>query len=61
MSLSNLDNLVKTGKLKIESFQEKEFRGLLLSGEVRLKDANNAALAQKAVLISLIMQRIHWH
>jgi len=29
MGLSNLDNLVKTEKLKIESFQEKEFMGLL--------------------------------
>lgn len=32
MSLLNLDNLVKTGQLKIESFQQKEFMGLLLSG-----------------------------
>src|SRR3989338_6412963 len=48
MSLSNLNNLVKTGKLKIESFQEKEFTGLLLSGKVRLKDANNVALAPES-------------
>lgn len=48
MSLANLDNLVKTGKLKTESFQEKEFMGLLLSGKVRLKDANNISLAPES-------------
>jgi hypothetical protein len=41
----SLENLVKTGKLKTESFEKKEFSGLLLSGTVRLKDANNASLA----------------
>ena len=68
MSLSNLDNLVKTGKLKIESFQEKEFEGLLLSGKVRLKDANNATLAPESrfdlaynAAHSLALAALRWH
>lgn len=44
MSLENLDNLVKTNQLKIEAFDESEFNGLLKSGKVRLKDANNDKL-----------------
>ena len=48
MSLQNLDNLAKTGKLKIESFEKKEFNGLLISGKVRLNDANNISLAPES-------------
>ena len=48
MSLGNLDNLVKTGKLKVEPYDPKEFMGLMQSGKVRLKDANNAALAPES-------------
>lgn len=65
MSLSNLDNLVKTGKLKIESFQEKEFMGLLLSGKVRLKDANNVSLSRFDLAYnaahSLALAALRWH
>ena len=48
MSLANLDNLVKTGQLKIESFEQKEFKGLVQSGKTRFKDANNATLAHES-------------
>lgn len=48
MSLINLDNLVKTGQLKIEPFNQSEFLGLLSSGEKRLKDANNLMLAKES-------------
>lgn len=36
MSLPNLENLVKTSQLKIESFNQIEFKGLVNSGKVRL-------------------------
>lgn len=68
MSLSNLDNLVKTGKLKIEPFQQKEFAGLLMSGKVRLKNANNAKLAPESrfdlaynAAHSLALAALRWH
>ncbi len=44
MSLPNLDNLVKTNQLKVESFEQNEFNGLLKSGKTSLKDASNVAL-----------------
>ncbi len=45
MNLKHLDNLVKTGNLKAEPFDEGEFKGLLHSGEKRLKDAHNKTLS----------------
>jgi len=39
VSLKNLDNLVKTGQLKHESYNQNEFIGLYRSGEARLIDA----------------------
>ena len=45
MSLTNLDNLVKTGQLKLEPKNELEFSGLLRSGKARLIDASNTLLA----------------
>ena len=45
MALSNLDNLVKTGQLKVEPFNDLEFKGLVHSGKARLKDAFNETLA----------------
>jgi len=51
MSLSNLDNLVKTGQLKVEPMNQLEFAGLLRSGEARLHDATISPLQQKAALI----------
>jgi hypothetical protein len=44
MSLTNLDNLVKTGQLKKELSNKSEFDGLLNSGRARLEDAKNATL-----------------
>ena len=48
MSLKNLDNLVNTGQLKIEPFNDQEFAGLIRSGQARLKDAFNAELAEES-------------
>lgn len=45
MSLSNLENLVKTGQLKVEPFNTQEFKGLVHSGETRLKDALHEELS----------------
>lgn len=48
MNLPNLDNLVKTGQLKLEPFDQKEFEGLVNSAKARLKDANNQTLAPES-------------
>ena len=48
MSSKNLDNLVKTGHLKVESTDRAEFSGLLRSGGARLKDAGNSTLAMES-------------
>ena len=45
MSLPSLDNLVKTGQLKVEPFSQQEFFGLVRSAQARLKDALNTTLA----------------
>lgn len=45
MNSASLDNLVKTGQLKIEASDPLEFAGLLHSGKARLIDANNSSLA----------------
>lgn len=41
MSLPELDNLVRIGKLKAEAGTQIEFDGLMRSGTVRLRDAAN--------------------
>ena len=43
MSLPELDNLVRIGKLKEEEPSQIEFDGLIRSGQVRLEDAQNKA------------------
>jgi hypothetical protein len=43
-----LDNLVKTGKLKVEAFSQTEFDGLVSSATKRLTDANNATLSDES-------------
>jgi hypothetical protein len=48
MSLENLDNLVKTNKLKIEKFDQSEFDGLIKSGKARLKDAKIKTLSTES-------------
>ncbi len=45
MTSSALDNLVRIGKLKAEPTTQEELDGLIRSGEVRLRDAENTALA----------------
>jgi hypothetical protein len=45
MSSSNLNNLVKTGQLKVESFNQEESMGLMRSAQARLNDALNETLA----------------
>lgn len=68
MNLSNLDNLVKTGKLKKEPFSQSEFKGLISSGKVRFNDANNNILAQESrfdlaynAAHSLALAALRWH
>jgi hypothetical protein len=45
MSLENLNNLVKIGQFKKETFDPDEFSGLLQAGETRLTDAKKEDLA----------------
>lgn len=68
MSLQNLDNLVKTGQLKIEAFNRLEFIGLVDSGQKRLKDANNTLLAIESrfdlgynAAHALALAALRWH
>lgn len=68
MSLPNLDNLVKTGQLKIEPVNQLEFSGLLRSGEARLYDAVNPTLAPESrfdlaynAAHSLSLAALRWH
>lgn len=48
MSSVNLDNLVKTGQLKLEPKSTYEFCGLLSSGRARLIDAKNLTLSMES-------------
>src|SRR5712691_1301603 len=48
MSSSELENLFRIGKLKREPPSATEFQGLVHSGEARLADAANAALAPES-------------
>ena len=48
MTVSPLDNLVRIGQLKAEPSARAEIDGLIHSGLVRLKDAQNSALALEA-------------
>lgn len=68
MNLKNLDNLVKTGQLKIESMNLQEFHGLLRSGQARLMDAMNISLAGESrfdlaynAAHSLSLAALRWH
>ena|SRR3990167_10357141 len=68
MSLPNLDNLVKTGQLKVEPMNPLEFSGLLHSGEARLHDAANPSLAAESrfdlaynAAHSLSLAALRWH
>jgi hypothetical protein len=45
MPLAPLDNLVRVGQLKVEPPAQAELDGLIRSGMVRLKDAENSTLS----------------
>ena len=68
MPSSPLDNLVRIGKLKAESPTEIEFNGLIRSGLVRLRDAENAALSLESrfdlaynAAHALSLAALRWH
>jgi hypothetical protein len=48
MTSSELENLAGIGRLKREAPSAPEFEGLLRSGETRLADATNPALAPES-------------
>ena len=48
MSSPTLDNLVKTGQLKTEPFNQSEYSGLIHSANARFKDALNITLANES-------------
>jgi len=68
MPLPELDNLVRAGGLKAESGTQTEFDGLMRSGSVRLRDAENSAnsfegrfdLAYNAAH-ALSLAALRWH
>lgn len=66
--MKNLDNLVKTGHLKKESFNQSEFDGLLRSGCIRLNDAQNNKLSLDSrfdlaynAAHSVALAALRWH
>jgi hypothetical protein len=68
MNLQNLNNLVNTGQLKTEPFNQQEFLGLIRSGQARLTDAFNTTLAQESRFDlaynsahSLALAALRWH
>lgn len=68
MTFSPLDNLVRIGQLKAESAAQAEFDGLVRSGQVRLKDAENAALGLESrfdlaynAAHALALAALRWH
>ena len=68
MPSSPLDNLVRIGKLKAERPAQAEFDGLVRSGLVRLRDAENAALSLESrfdlaynAAHALSLAALRWH
>lgn len=68
MASSPLDNLVRIGKLKAEPPAQAEFDGLVRSGLVRLRDAENAALSLESrfdlaynAAHALSLAALRWH
>lgn len=68
MTSRQLDNLVKTGKLKAEPGSQSEFDGLLRSGRARLIDARNEALSIESrfdlaynASHALALAALRWH
>src|ERR1700690_1539013 len=68
MSSEPLNNLAKTGLLKPEPPDQTEFKGLVLSGTKRLKDATNTALSHETrfdlaynAAHALALAAMRWH
>ena len=68
MTSQNLENLVKTSKLKSEPGNQGEFNGLLRSAKARLTDARNASLAIESrfdlaynASHALALAALRWH
>ena len=68
MTSSPLDNLVRIGKRKAEPPAQTEFDGLVRSGLVRLRDAENAALSLESrfdlaynAAHALSLAALRWH
>ena len=68
MSLTPLDNLVKTGQIKNEPLNQQEFDGLVSSGQKRLKDSKNITLSYESrfdlaynAAHSLALAALRWH
>lgn len=68
MTSSPLDNLVRIGKLKAEPPAQAEFAGLVRSGLVRLRDAENATLSLESrfdlaynAAHALSLAALRWH
>lgn len=68
MISTQLDNLLKTGLLKEEPFNQQEFKGLVDSGQKRLKDALNTKLSFESrfdlaynAAHALSLAALRWH
>lgn len=68
MTLSNLDNLARTGKLKAEPPEQSELDGLIRSGLARLTDAENETLSVESrfdlaynAAHALSLAALRWH
>ncbi len=68
MTSSPLDNLARIGKLKAEPPAQAELDGLVRSGRVRLRDAENAALSLESrfdlaynAAHALSLAALRWH
>ncbi len=68
MSLENLDNLVKIGKLKTELPDQKEFDGMVGSAKRRLQDTKVEGLSEDGRFLSaygaahtLALAAMRWH
>ncbi len=68
MTLAQLDNLVKTGKIKTEPADQIEFDGMVSSAKRRLQDANVESLSDDSrfslaygAAHALSMAAMRWH
>jgi hypothetical protein len=68
MTSRELENLAKTGKLKVEPGDQKEFDGLLRSARIRLADARKSSLSVESrfdlgynASHALALAALRWH